>query len=149
PLQALGRWLVGFWYALAGAYGDAAWRLKLDPESKGTFVAFALGLAIVPFVVTAVRRFAAPDPRAFDRRRALALIVAIGAATLPVVLAGRSVAWHRAQIPSYETRFLLPALPFACVLVAAALVRLLVRGVLPAAAAGLVFLCVQQAWQGA
>ena len=149
PLQALGRWLVGFWYALAGAYGDAAWRLKLDPESKGTFVAFALGLAIVPFVVAAVRRFAAPDPRAFDRRRVTALIVAIGAATLPVVLAGRSVAWYGTRILSYETRFLLPALPFACVLAAAAVVRFLLPDVLPAAAAALVFLCVQQAWQGA
>ena len=149
PLRALGSWLLGFCYALAGAYGDAAWRLELDPESRGTLVAFALGLVSVPFVVTAVRRFAATDPRAYDRRRATALIVAIGAATLPVVLAGRSVAWYGARIPGYETRFLLPALPFACVLVAAALVRLLVPGVLPAAAAVLVFLCVQQAWQGA
>ena len=149
PLRPVGRWLEGFWYALIGAYGDAAWRLELDPESRGTLVALALGLAVMPFVVTAVRRFAVPDPRAFDRRRATALIAAIGAATLPVVLAGRSVAWHGARISSYETRFLLPALPFACVLVAAALVRLLVPAVLPAAAAALVFLCVQQAWQGA
>ncbi len=149
PLRPVGRWLAGFWYALIGAYGDAAWRLELDPDSRGTLVALALGLAGVPFVVAAVRRFAAPDTRAFDRRRATALFAAIGAATLPVVLAGRSVAWHGERISSYETRFLLPALPFACVLVAAALVRLLVRGILPAAAAGLVFLCIQQAWQGA
>jgi hypothetical protein len=149
PLRAFGRWLLGFWYALAGAYGDAAWRLELDPDSRGTLVAFALGLVSVPFAMTAVRRFAPPDPRAFDRRRATGLIVAMGAATLPVVLAGRDVAWYGSRIPGYETRFLLPALPFACVLVAAALVRLLVPGVLPAAAAVLVFLCVQQAWQGA
>ena len=149
PLRAFGRWLLGFWYALAGAYGDAASRLLLDPDSRSTLVAFALGLASVPFVVMAVRRFAPPDPRAFDRRRAVGLIVAIGAATLPVVLAGRHVASYGTGIPGYETRFLLPALPFACVLVASALVRLLVPGVLPAAAAVLVFLCVQHAWQGA
>jgi hypothetical protein len=149
PLRAFGHWLLGFWYALAGAWGGAASHLVLGRDSRSTLVALVLGLACVPFVVAAVRRFSPRDPRAFDRRRAVGLIAAIGAATLPVVLAGRSVAWYGTRIPGYETRFLLPALPFACVLVAAALVRLLVPGVLPAAAAVLVFLCVQQAWQGA
>jgi hypothetical protein len=149
PMRAFGHWIAGFWYALAGAYGEAVWRMKLDPDSRGTVVAFALGLLAVPFVAAAVRRFAASDTRAFDRRRALALIVALGATMLPVVLADRGVAWFGASVSSYETRFLLPALPFACVLAAAALVRVVVPNVLPVAASILALLCVQQAWQGA
>jgi hypothetical protein len=155
PVAGLYRWLSGIWHATVGAWGGAAWHTQLDPRSRASLAIAALGaVGSVLAVVAAPRpadagsaREAEPPPPA--ARRLLFLLLAVAAAILPVAAAGRATVFSAAWTGDYETRFLLPALPFASVLVSGAIARGMTRRAASAAAALLAFLCVEASWEGA
>jgi len=102
------RWLSGVWYALVGAYGQAAGAVKLDFASKSSILAAALGLACGTAVVIAYRPERRGDPSAPRTRELLALCAAVAVGVATMVLASR--------IPDkgdFHSRFRLPILPFA------------------------------------
>lgn len=152
PLAGAYRWLSGIWHATAGAWGGAIWHTQLDPKSRGSLAVAALGAAGAVLAVLGAPR-ETNDGRSSasssGTRRLLFLLLAVAAAILPVAAAGRATVFSAAWIGEYETRFLLPALPFASVLVSGAIARGMTRRAASAAAALLAFLCVESSWEGA
>jgi hypothetical protein len=69
--------------------------------------------------------------------------------SFPSRAAGRATVFSAAWIGEYETRFLLPALPFASVLLSGTIARGMTPRAASAAAALLAFLCVEASWDGA
>jgi len=152
PLAGVYRWLSGIWHATAGAWGGAIWRTQLDPKSRGSLAIAALGVAgAVLAVLAAPRSTSAGRPSASPpgSRRFLFVLLAVAAAILPVAAAGRATVFSAAWIGEYETRFLLPALPFASVLLSGTIARGMTPRAASAAAALLAFLCVEASWDGA
>ncbi len=149
PLGVVIHWLSGLWYSTIGAWAAAAARMNVSPQSRGPYLAVAAGLVTAALVFLATRRDDAAAASAIDLRRTAALMAGVGAGTLPVVLAGRSVSPAGFVYSSFDTRFLIPALPFVCVLVAGVLIRGSAPRLVPAVIALLGFLCAEEAWRGA
>jgi hypothetical protein len=152
PIAALYRWLSGVWHATIGAYGGAIWHTQLDPKSRASLGIAALGVSGAVLAVLAAPRAAGADAAgvsSLSPRRFLFLLLAVAAAVLPVAAAGRPTVFPAAWTGEYETRFLLPALPFASLFVAGVIACGMTRPMRTAAAALLGFLCVEASWQGA
>ena len=151
PLRPPARWISGIWYALAGAWGGAAWRVDLDSFSRDSLIAAAMGLAAAVLVALARRRRSSVELTEGppERRVAAALLLAIGAGLVPVVLAGRPGSASSPEVDPVASRFLLPILPFASCLTVWSLARLTTRRGLAAGAGILAFLCGDAAWRGA
>lgn len=162
PVAALYRWLSGVWHATIGAYGGAIWHTQLDAKSHASLAIAALGAVGAVLAVLAAPRAAGGEPASATRtenaassdtssvpRRFIFLLLAVAAAVLPVASAGRLTVFSAAWTGEYETRFLLPALPFASVFVTGMIACGMTRPMRAAAAALLGFLCVEASWQGA
>ncbi len=149
PLRALYRWLSGIWYSTVGAYGGAAWRVEIDPESYSTAAVAAAGVLGAVLAALAARADPGIEPGRSEPRRFAGLLLAVSVAILPVVAAGRPAAFHGASAGEYDTRYLLPALPFACVMLSGLLAAGVTRSMTAAAAALFGFLCVEETWRGA
>ncbi len=147
PGRPVARAFSGLWYALFGAWGDAAGRIDPDTLSKGSIVAACMGLIVAALAVFAVKGRDVPTSR--SPRATLALLLAAAAGILPVVLAGRPASIVSTEVDPVSSRFLIPILPFASCLTAGMLATLAnVRGFV-AGTALLAFLCGNAAWREA
>jgi hypothetical protein len=153
PVAALYRWLTGTWHAAIGAYGGAIWRPELDVKARSSLAFAVLGIVGAILAAVAASRSGGRPEDARDERparlRLVFLFLAVAAAVFPVAAAGRGTPCSAAWTGEYETRFLLPALPFASLLLAGALARGFTPSLAPAAAALLGFVCVVASWNGA
>ncbi len=149
PVRPFARWISGLWYALAGAWGDAASRVDLDTLSRSSILAAAMGLATAVLVALSGRARVGEPEGPPERRVAAGLLLAIGAGLVPVVLAGRPVSFGNPNLDPVGSRFLLPILPFASCLTVWSLARLTSRRGLLAGAGILTFLCGDASWRGA
>jgi hypothetical protein len=152
PIAALYQWLLGVWHATIGAYGGAIWHAQLDAKSRSSVAFAAMGVFGAILAAIAGSRAAKAEAPVADTRalaRFPVLLVAVAAAVLPVVAAGRPTYFSAAWTGEYETRFLLPALPFAGVFLAGAVAVGFTPSMAPFAAALLAFLCVEASWEGA
>jgi hypothetical protein len=147
PLRPFARLFGGLWYALFGAYGDAAGRVDLDTLSRSSLAAALAGLTVgtLAVIATTDREIAAERaPRA-----TLACLLAVVAGILPVALAGRPASLAGGELDPLTSRFLLPVLPFAACLTAGMLPALANRRGLLAGTFLLAFLSGQAAWREA
>ena len=149
PLGAFYEWLSGIWYATIGAYGIEAGHPLLDTESHSTLAVAAAGTLGAVLAALAARRTSPADRGRLQPRRFAGPLLGVAVAILPVVAAGRPAVFEEPWVGDYDSRFLLPALPFASVLVAGALSAGFRRSMVPVAAALLAFLCVEASWRGA
>lgn len=145
PLTGVFRLVEGVWSCLLGAYGTAAGAVRIDSESRSTILAALVGLAAAILIgrLCRLRRTAEAEEGAGTVFLGLALAVAAG--LLPVVLANRSPV----STDPYESRYLLPVLPFAVITTAYGLHRVAVPRFRPWAAAILAFLAGYGAVTGA
>ena len=161
PVAAVYRWMSGVWHATIGAWGGAIWHTQLDPKSRSSLAIAALSAVAAVLAVLSATRAAGAEPagatstgnaasaaRSVPRRLPL-LLLAVAAAVLPVAAAGRATVFSAAWTGEYETRFLMPALPFASVFIVGVIACGMTRSARAAAAAVLGFLCVEASWQGA
>ncbi len=130
PHRAIVRFFEGLWHCLVGAWAGAAGEIRFRPDSPSTLLALVVaGVAAVLFVRTYRRRStgAPSDP---SERVGVSLLAAVGAGILPIVLANRQVI----VADPYETRYLVPVLPFAATALAVGVSRLVMPRFRPAAA---------------
>lgn len=152
PVAGLYRWLSGTWHATIGAYGGAIWRTQLDAKSHASLAIAALGILGALLAAFAAKDAAVAEPARAERvqwRRLVVLILAVSAAVLPVAAAGRRTVFPADWTGDYESRFLLPALPFASVFLSGVVACAMTRRMQSVAAALLAFLCVEASGQGA
>jgi hypothetical protein len=119
PHVAVLRFFEGLWTCLAGAWGTAAGAIRFSVSDRSTLLAALVGLG-----AAAVFLLPAPSGReartsSFEDRAGVGLLAAVAAGILPVVLANRSLM----SSDPYESRYLLPVLPFAASAVVWSLVR--------------------------
>ena len=111
PHFAALRFIDGLWHSLAGGWAWAAGAIRIEVHSRSTI----LGV-LAAGVVGAV--FAAIDRRrsgfGADRIPLMALAVSVAAGILPVALANRNVT----SLDPYQSRYLLPVLPFSALALA-------------------------------
>ena len=120
PHLAALRFLEGMWRCLVGAWATAAGAIRLSFSDRSTLLA-ALAGALAAATVALVYRRADPEARGpFGGRERLGLLAAIAGGILPVVLANRSLT----SGDPYESRYLLPVLPFAALAAAFSLHRM-------------------------
>ncbi len=119
PHAAALRFLEGLWTSLVGAWGAGAGAIRLSAADRGTWLAACVGLGAAVLIGRRARRSDSEAAEPFRNGGLMGLVAAVGAGILPVVLANRSLAGG----DPYETRYLLPVLPFAAVAVALGLVR--------------------------
>ena len=124
----------GLWSSFLGAYGTAAGAVRLDAESRSTILAALVGLAVAIPIVRLYRR--ASEPKDGAHRVLIGLALAVMAGLLPVVLANRTPV----SVDPYESRYLIPVLPFAAIGTACGLQRLTGRRFRPWAAGIAAFL---------
>ena len=120
PHLAVLRFLEGLWHSLVGAWASAAGSIRLEADSRSTLFAAVAGVAVAWLFFASDRRESVLDPAAPRSWPALAAAVAAG--ILPVVGANRAIV----SADPYNSRYLLPVLPFAALFVALGL-RLLTR----------------------
>ena len=135
PWRSLSRWLSGFWYTLAGAYGEAISEIHLDASQPSTWVALFAGAIAAAGAFLALRP-SDGDPIRLRERRFFALLLAIGAGLGVVVLANASPV----SLDPYRSRYRLPAVPFAVAATVAILDRIVGPRFRRAAHASLAFL---------
>ncbi len=138
PQAALFRFLEGLWHCLVGAWGTAAGALRFDVWARSTLLGALLGTfaALTMSRVSRPERTWSAGPAA--RRASLGLLLAIAAGILPVVLANRSTV----SSDPFDTRYMLPVLPFVGVAIALALHRVPVSRFRGFACGSLAFLAV-------
>jgi hypothetical protein len=114
PHLAVLRFLEGLWECFVGAWATAAGAIRLSFSDRSTLLAALVGLVAVVAMALVFRPSDPADPAPGGGRRAPALLLAVAAGILPVVLSNRSLT----SGDPYESRYLLPVLPFAAVAVA-------------------------------
>jgi hypothetical protein len=119
PHVAAVRFGEGLWDCLVGAWAGAAGAVRFSFSDRSTLLAAAAGGAAAATVVLLARRRDVESAGPFGGRGPWGLLAAIAAGILPVVLANRSLS----SGDPYESRYLLPVLPFAALAVALGLSR--------------------------
>jgi hypothetical protein len=147
PFRPVARVFSGLWYALFGAYGEAAGRVDFDTLSRSSLVAAGLGVLVAVLAVRAVKGREIAAPRA--PRATLALLLATAAGIVPVVLADRAASLAGGGLDPVASRFLLPILPFSVCLTAGMLATLANAKGFLAGTFLLSFLCAQAGWREA
>jgi len=111
PHLAALRFVDGLWHSLAGGWAWAAGAIYIEPDSRSTILA-VLAAGVVGAVFAAIDR----RPAGFggDRVPLTAFAVSVAAGILPVALANRNVR----SFDPYESRYLLPILPFSALALA-------------------------------
>ena len=111
PHLAALRFVDGLWHSLAGGWAWAAGAIYIEPDSRSTILG-VLAAGVVGAVFAAIDR----RPAGFggDRVPLTAFAVSVAAGILPVALANRNVR----SFDPYESRYLLPILPFSALALA-------------------------------
>jgi hypothetical protein len=134
PHVAILRFLEGLWACLAGAWAGAAGTIRFSVYDRSTLLAALVGAGAAAILFFHAGGNGTTRSGPFENRAGVSLLAAVAAGILPVVLANRSLT----SGDPYETRYLLPVLPFAAAAVALGLVRSASerwrRGILAAAA---------------
>jgi hypothetical protein len=118
PGTAVARWINGLWHCLAGAWLSAAGALRIEPGSRSTWLAAAVGLfsaAALAWALRSPRRTVEGHVGGEEPRRSLAaLFLAVAVGLIPVILANRAP-----DKPASDSRHRTHVLPFAAVAVVA------------------------------
>jgi hypothetical protein len=114
PVSVLFRFVEGVWNVLAGGWAKAIGDMRLTLDAKSTVLAVVFGAA----VALVCARWSTREVRESGDERYLGMLVAaVAAGILPVVLSSRQAA----SFDPYESRYLLPVLPFSALALAAGL----------------------------
>lgn len=114
PHLAVLRFLEGLWRCFVGAWAAAAGAIRLSLSDRSTLFAAVVGVLAIAAIALVFRRADADARGPLEGRQRLGLFLAVVAGILPVVLANRSLT----SGDPYESRYLLPVLPFAALSVA-------------------------------
>ena len=131
PHKAILRFAEGLWQGLIGGWAGTARAVRLEAGSLSTILALFLALAAAVLFAMLYRSRSTEAPVETRDRVGWSLVAAVGAGILPIVVANRNVF----EPDAYETRYLLPALPFAALALAAGVRGLIVNRFRPATAA--------------
>jgi hypothetical protein len=144
PVHAAANWITGVFHALIGAWLSAIGTIRLDAESRSTWLAVALGLFAAVVVARAVRGLSVSAGVENPGRRLWALAAAVATGILLVVLAARAPA-----MPSILSRVRTPVLPFAAIALVAVVWRVFAIRYRTPAFAFLAFLATYRVVDGA
>jgi hypothetical protein len=120
PQVAVLRFFEGLWTCFAGAWAGAAGTIRFSLYDRSTLLAALVGMGAAAVLFSEARRNPTEPAGRYEGRAGFALVAAVAAGILPVVLANRSLT----SSDPYESRYLLPVLPFAAAALTLGLVRI-------------------------